>query len=187
MNQYIKPGRISAAPVKVPSSLTANLASDASKIEVSGSGKKIILELKPSVKVEINDGTIKIHALEEIAGSKALAGTYRSILSNAMTGLTEGWQKKLLFEGVGYKVMPGKRSNSIALHVGYSKPIEFEIPAELKFEIQDNNRTLLLISHDKQILGQISAEIRRQRPPNAYSGKGIRYSYEIVKKKEVGK
>lgn len=187
MTSYVKAGRISAAAVQIPNTVKVNLASDLSRLEVTASGNTIELLLRPSVKIEIVEDSLLVHALEDFPESKALAGTYRSIINNAVIGLTDGWQKKLLFEGVGYKVMQGKTPNSVALHVGYSNPIEYDIPNTIKFEIQDNNRTLVLTSHNKQNVGQTAADIRSKRVPNAYSGKGIRYSNEIIKKKEVGK
>lgn len=184
---YEKPGRISSAPVIIESGVQVTWSDDSRVLTVKGGNNSFEIEIVDSVTVELKDSEILFHANQGFDGSKSLAGTYRSIADNAVKGIKNPWERKLIFEGVGYKVMPGSGKNSVALNVGYSNPVQYSIDPKVNFEITDNNRTLVLKCFDKQVLGQVAAEIRSKRPPNRYSGKGIRYFNEVVDQKEVSK
>lgn len=185
---YIAPGRKSKDPVSIAQEIKVDWVEKEGKLTLSKGQDAISIDIKTdTVAIDINEGQIAVHGLKANPHSKALSGTYRSIIQNAATGLITPWQVDLIFEGVGYKVMPGNGANSLALHVGYSSPRNFTLPANIKFEIVDNNRRLILKCIDKQEVSQVAAKIRENRTPNAYSGKGIRYGDEVVHKKEVGK
>jgi large subunit ribosomal protein L6 len=183
---YIKPGRIAANPVVLSSGIQASWEQSSRVLSLKKDGKEFSITLDESIDVEISDSSILFHAKIGYDNAKALSGTYRSITNNIAAGLAKDWEKKLLFEGVGYRVMPGSSKTSVLLHVGYSYPREFDLK-DINFEIADNNRTLILRHYDKQVLGEAAAKIRSQRPPNSYSGKGIRYFGEQIILKEVGK
>ena len=185
---YIAPGRKSKDPVCVSNEIKVDWNKDDGKLTFSKGKDAITMDIKlDAVELDIKENQLTVNGLKSNPNSKALAGTYRSIIQNAATGLENPWQVDLIFEGVGYKVMPGNGPRAVALHVGYSSPRNFILPENISFEIVDNNRRLNLKGIDKQELMQVAAKIRKNRTPNAYSGKGIRYSDEVIHKKEVGK
>ena len=183
---YIDGGRIASNPVEFTNSIAVKWTESTREFELSANGNKLSYQIPNAVDIKIEDNVITLHAKADAPNSKALAGTFRSLISNAVKGLTTPWERKLLIEGVGYKVTPGKGPDKVSLHLGYSNPIEFTIDSSVKFEIVDP-RNLLLKSYDKQLVGQVAAEIRSKRPPNSYNGKGVRYDGEVIILKEVGK
>lgn len=188
---YILPGRKSKNPVSVSKEINIQWNPENGKkceLILSKDRDTISITINTDVvELLINEQQIKVQGLKSNPKSKSLSGTYRALIQNAADGLITPWQVDLIFEGVGYKVMPGNGANSLALHVGYSFPRNFTLPENINYEIVDNNRRLILKGINKQELMQIAAKIRKNRPPNAYSGKGIRYGDEVVHKKEVGK
>ena len=174
--------RIANNPVEVPSGVEIMLNGPNLKVK----GSKGTLELVINGQVEINqdDNYITFRASNGSKKSGALAGTYRSLVNNMVLGVSEGFSKSLLLQGVGYRAhAQGKKLN---LTLGFSHPIDYDIPDGI--EVETPSQTEVLVKGiDKQLVGQVSAEIRAFRPPEPYKGKGVRYANEYVKRKEAKK
>ena len=174
--------RIANNPVEVPSGVEVMLNGPNLKVK----GSKGTLELVINGQVEINqdDNYITFRASNGSKKSGALAGTYRSLVNNMVLGVSEGFSKSLLLQGVGYRAQAqGKKLN---LTLGFSHPIDYDIPDGI--EVETPSQTEVLVKGiDKQLVGQVSAEIRAFRPPEPYKGKGVRYANEYVKREEAKK
>ena len=174
--------RIANNPVEVPADVEVSLNGPNLKVK----GSKGTLELVINGQVEINqdDRRITFRAANGTKKSGALAGTYRSLVNNMVLGVSKGFSKSLLLQGVGYRAQAqGKKLN---LTLGFSHPIDYEIPDGI--EVETPSQTEVLVKGiDKQLVGQVSAEIRAFRPPEPYKGKGVRYANEYVKRKEAKK
>lgn len=132
-----------------------------------------------------NDGkTVTFKAANDSKQAVALAGTSRALVNNFVTGVSQGFEKKLQLVGVGYRAQ--KKDNVIHLTLGYSHPVEYTLPEGMDAEIPDNT-TIILKGIDKQRVGQVAAEIRAKRPPEPYKGKGVRYADEHIIRKETKK
>jgi large subunit ribosomal protein L6 len=174
--------RVANAPISVPSGVDINL--DGQNVKVKGSKGQMEYAVHPSVSVERDGDVLKVAALPGLSNAVALAGTMRSLLSNMVTGVTTGFEKRLELVGVGYRAqMQGKTLN---LALGFSHPVHFEPPEGVSIETP--SQTQVVVSGiDKQKVGQAAANIRAYRPPEPYKGKGIKYSDEIIVRKEAKK
>ena len=131
-----------------------------------------------------DDGTIEVARPDDERESKALHGLSRTLVANMVTGVTDGYQKKLEIVGVGYRVLP-KGPSQVELQLGYSHPVIFDAPEGVTFAVESNTR-LTVVGIDKQQVGEVAANIRKLRKPEPYKGKGIRYAGEQIRRK-VGK
>lgn len=171
--------KVASKPIELSSDVKFNINNNTILIE----GPKGKLEfVKPDdVSVEQSDNILKVSTKSECT---AMSGTTRSLLSNMVTGVSKGWEKKLLLVGVGYRAKADKLK--LELIVGYSHPVNFEIPEGIAIETP--SQTEIVISGvDKQKVGQAAADIRSVRPPEPYKGKGIKYADEQIVKKEAKK
>ncbi len=169
--------RIGKKPIQIPEKVEVKI--DKSSIIVKGPKGELSLEIHPEIKAELKDNQIVLTPTKIHKGTKALWGTYRSHIANMVQGVVEGYEKKLEIHGVGYKAnLEGK---DLILNLGYSHPIKITSPQGIEFKVEKN---LITISGtDKQLVGQISAEIREKRKPEPYKGKGVRYQGEAVRRK----
>ncbi|WP_286240358.1 50S ribosomal protein L6 [Neptuniibacter halophilus] len=174
--------RIAKNPVVVPAGVDVKL--DGQSISVKGSNGQLSLDVHPSVEVAQEEGTLKFSARENSKLSKALSGTTRSLVNNMVVGVTEGFKKTLLLQGVGYRA--AAKGTTLNLNLGFSHPIDYELPEGISVATP-NVTTIELSGADKQVLGQVAAEIRAFRPPEPYKGKGVRYADEYVRRKEAKK
>lgn len=149
-------------------------------IEVTGPKGKLQLEMKDDIKMEINDNEIIFSRDSNQKNVRALHGLYRALLQNMITGVTEGFSKKLDLVGIGYKAE--LKGNNIVFALGYSHPIVFTAPSDIKIELPAPNN-VVVSGIDKQLVGLVAAKIRELRPPEPYKGKGIKYSDEKVRRK----
>ncbi|HHB79505.1 MAG TPA: 50S ribosomal protein L6, partial [Saprospiraceae bacterium] len=141
-------------------------------------------EVNPEITVSIEDGTLKVTRPTNQGRHRAMHGLYRSLINNMVVGVTEGYVKELELVGVGYRA--SNKGNLLEIQVGYSHPIMFYIPDELKLEtIVEKGKppTIRLEGIDKQLIGQVAAKIRSFRKPEPYKGKGIKYKGEILRRK----
>tara|TARA_B100001113_G_scaffold3123_1_gene2623 strand:- start:63 stop:611 length:549 start_codon:yes stop_codon:yes gene_type:complete len=174
--------RVAKSPISILQGAEVSLLD--SKIEVSGPKGKDEFSFPETVSIEQSDSELLVKYDEESTSSTALAGTTRSIVNNMIIGVTEGFQKKLELVGVGYRAkVSGK---SIDLTLGFSHPVKYDLPDAVSAETPSNTE-IVLSSHNKQILGQVAAEIRAFRPPEPYKGKGVKYADERIKRKEAKK
>ena len=174
--------RIANAPVTLPSGVQATL-SDTS-IALKGSKGSLNLVLHHLVEVKRNDEILKVSAKDSSREAGAMAGTFRSLIFNMVVGVNEGFQKKLELQGVGYRAKASGKS--VNLTVGYSHPIDYKLPEGVTAETPSQTE-IVINGVDKQLVGQVAAELREFRPPEPYKGKGIRYSDERVYRKEAKK
>ena len=177
--------RIGKKPVQLPEKVQFALKGD--RVSVKGPKGKLERKLHPAVKISVNDGRVVVDADQNDKKKVALQGLFRSLIDNMVTGVTKGYERKLLLSGIGYRAEV--KDSSLILNVGYSKPVEFKLPDGIKAN-EKKNTEILLSGIDNELLGQVAANIRKLRPPEPYKGKGIMYAEErIVRKtgKKAGK
>ncbi len=151
------------------------------RVKVKGPKGELIRSFHPDMDVVLEDGILRVQRPTDHRTHKALHGLTRSLLANMVTGVSEGYAKTLEIVGTGYRAeLQGEK---LILHLGYSHPIEFEAPADISFEVPRGGRSVIVQGIDKEVVGEIAARIRRQRPPEPYKGKGVRYQDEYVRRK----
>jgi large subunit ribosomal protein L6 len=175
--------RIGKKPVLIPSGITVTVGSD-NTVTVKGPKGELKQSIDRDIKVEVKDGKIDISRPTDQIRHRALHGLYRSLLSNMVKGVSEGYKRQLELIGVGFKA--SNQGNLLDLALGFSHNIIFEIPKELKLataQEKGENPKIMLEGSDKQLIGQVAAKIRGLRKPEPYKGKGVRYTGEVVRKK----
>ena len=172
--------RVAKNPITVPSGVDINISG--SVMNVKGPKGNLELNIHPSISFDVNDGEYVVKT--ESDKDLAMAGTFRALVNNMVVGVSTGFQKKLQLVGVGYRAqLQGKKLN---LALGFSHPIDYSAPEGISIETP--SQTEIIISGcDKQMVGQVAAEIRSYRPPEPYKGKGVRYADERVVRKEAKK
>jgi large subunit ribosomal protein L6 len=173
--------RIGRKPIPVPDAVTVDVAPG--RVAVKGPKGELTQALAPEMKVEQEDGTVVVRRPTDRGEHRALHGLTRSLIANMVEGVTEGFEKRLEIQGVGYRAQLKGRSLELAL--GYSHPVSIEAPEGIDFEVPQPTE-IVVRGIDKQLVGQVAADIRKRRPPEPYKGKGIRYQGEHVARK-VGK
>ncbi len=173
--------RIGKAPVEVPNNV--EIDTSGREIRVKGPKGELTVPVGRGVEVKEVDGSIVLTRVSDSPEHKAMHGLTRSLLQNAVTGVTDGFTRTLNIAGVGYRA--ALQGRDINLQVGYSHPVAVAPREGIEFEVP-NATTIIVRGNDKQQVGQMAAEIRKVRPPEPYKGKGIRYSDEQVRRK-VGK
>jgi large subunit ribosomal protein L6 len=170
--------RIGKRPVEVPKGVEIRLEGRA--VHVKGPKGTLSFDRHPEVGVELADGQVTVSRPSEQPRHRALHGLTRTLIANMVAGVTEGFQKKLEIQGVGYRAE--KKGNGITLHVGYSHPVSYPAPTGISLDVPTPTE-IVVGGADKALVGQVAAEIRGVRPPEPYKGKGIRYSGEQVRRK----
>ena len=174
--------RIAKEPVALPSDVKAELKKG--QLLVSGPKGSLELSVPETISLELTEDLIKVRRNEENQKNKALSGTIRALVQNLVTGVHSGFEYKLEIVGVGYRAqVQGKKLN---LSLGFSHPVEFSIPDGVSIETPSQTE-IVIKGLDKQVLGQVAADIRSFRPPEPYKGKGVRYAGEQIVKKEAKK
>ena len=174
--------RIAKNPVAIPSGVQVALAG--AKLSVKGPKGNLEYEVNPLVQVKQEGNLLKFQRTNDSALARAVSGTTRALVNNMVQGVAKGFEKKLTIIGVGYRAaVQGKKLN---LTLGYSHPIVYDIPNGITIEAPDQTN-LVIKGADKQLVGQVAAEIRGYRAPEPYKGKGVRYVNEVVVKKEAKK
>ncbi|MGB5325174.1 MAG: 50S ribosomal protein L6 [Pseudomonadales bacterium] len=174
--------RIAKYPVTLPSGVELKL--EGGQISVKGSKGKLQMPANDNVEVRIEDGVVSFAAKHSSKHSKAMSGTMRALVNNMVVGVSQGFERKLLLNGVGYRVKAtGKTVN---LTLGFSHPVDYQLPDGVTAETPTQTE-IVLNGIDKQQVGQVAAEIRSFRPPEPYKGKGVRYADEHVRRKEAKK
>lgn len=174
--------RIAKNPVNIPSGVEASFIDD--KLVVKGPLGSLTQFVLPSVKVEKEGNALVSRAIESQPNSSAMSGTMRALMSNMVTGVTKGFEKKLTLVGVGYKAQA--QGAKLNLSLGFSHPVVHDMPSGIKVETPTPTE-ILIKGIDRQLVGQVAAEIRAYRSPEPYKGKGVRYSDEVVVIKETKK
>ena len=173
--------RIGRAPIEVPDRVEVNISGGT--VKVKGPRGELTVPIGRGVEVQQEDASIIVERASDAPQHKAMHGLTRSLIQNAVTGVTDGFTKTLQIQGVGYR--GALQGRDINLQVGYSHPVTISPREGIEFEMP-NPATIVVRGIDKQRVGQMAAEIRKVRPPEPYKGKGIRYSDEEIRRK-VGK
>lgn len=172
--------RVANNPIALPGGVEVKL--DGSNVTVKGGKGSLGLSLAEGIEIKQEDNELQLsYANDKL---KALAGTTRALVHNMVVGVSDGWEKKLVLNGVGYRAKAS--GNSVNLTVGLSHPVDYQLPEGVSAE-SPSQTEILVKGIDKQAVGQAAAEIRAYRPPEPYKGKGIRYADEYVRRKEAKK
>lgn len=172
--------RIGKYPVDFDSKVNVSVT-DKNEVVVKGGKSTLTVSMLPNVKARIEGNQIFVERVDNTAKSRSLHGLYRSLVQNAVTGVTTGFTKSLILQGVGYRAsVSGK---NLELSLGYSHPIKFDIPEGIEMKVEKQT-TLHISGASKEQVGQVAAKIRGFRPPEPYLGKGVRYSDEVIRRKE---
>jgi large subunit ribosomal protein L6 len=174
--------RIGKAPITIAKGVEVSLNDGV--VKVKGPKGELSQEIDSSVAISIADGTITLSRDSDHKDVRSKHGLYRSLINNMVTGVSTGWTRNLEMIGVGYRCKA--TGQQLELTLGYSHPIIFELPKEIKVTAKaekGENPSISLECHDKQLLGQVAAKIRSLRAPEPYKGKGVRYVGEYVRKK----
>jgi large subunit ribosomal protein L6 len=173
--------RIGKLPVAVPAGIDVKLTGNL--LTVIGPKGQLSKEFHKDMKIEVSDGEIKVTRPSDNKNHRALHGLTRTLISNMVKGVTEGFTKNLELQGVGYRA--AKQGNKLVLTVGYSHPVEIQEPDGITFEVPAPNK-ISVKGIDKELVGTIAANVRFVREPEPYKGKGIKYEDEVIRRK-VGK
>ena len=175
--------RIGKAPIAMPGNVTLDVSAG-NLVTVKGPKGELKQQVNPDLSIKMEDGEVVIARPTEQKRHKAMHGLYRSLIANMIEGVSEGFVKELELVGVGYRA--DNTGQLLTLMLGYSHPIMFAVPDEVKLETiseKSKNPIVRLESHDKQLIGQIAAKIRAFRAPEPYKGKGIRFKGEEIRRK----
>lgn len=171
--------RVAKSPVILPASVDARM--DGSTLVVKGAKAELTQEIHSLVKLTIDNNTLQFSPVDQSAAANALSGTMRSLANNMVIGVSAGFSKKLILKGVGYRAKA--QGNKLNLQVGYSHPVDMEMPQGVSVETPSNTE-IVLSGADKQLVAQVAANVRSVRSPEPYKGKGIRYENEQIIMKE---
>lgn len=171
--------RVGKAPISLPQGVQVNVGDNA--VTVKGPKGELTQDFHPEMEIRLEDGVLSVERPSDSREHRSLHGLTRALLNNMVVGVSNGFQKTLRIEGVGYRAE--MKGNTLVLNVGYSHPVEFEPEGHLEFTVEDRGKTIKVAGIDKQLVGEYAARIRKTRPPEPYKGKGIRYDDEIIRRK----
>lgn len=171
--------RVGRLPIEVPAGVEVKI--DGSYVHVKGPKGELEWTFSPDITIKQEDGVIVIDRPSDEPTHRALHGTTRALINNMVTGVSTGFERILEIEGVGYRAeLDGK---NLVVNVGFSHPVVVEPPEGISFDVDMKVRQIKIAGYDKQVVGQVAANIRKLRPPEPYKGKGIRYQGEYVRRK----
>jgi large subunit ribosomal protein L6 len=173
--------RIGRKPIEIPDGVDVELAPG--RVTVKGPKGELAQQLSPEMKVERENGTLTVERPTDRGEHRALHGLTRSLIANMVVGVTDGYERRLEIQGVGYRAQ--LKGKNLELALGFSHPVSVEAPEGIEFEVPQQTE-IIVRGIDKQLVGQVAADIRKRRPPEPYKGKGVRYVGEQVRRK-VGK
>ena len=172
--------RIGRAPITVPAGVEFKVDEN-NHVTVKGAKGTLERTLVPQIKVELNDGVITVSRPDDSKENRSLHGLTRTLVANMVEGVTNGYSKTLVIDGVGFK--GAKEGKNLVLNIGFSHQVIVEEIDGITVDVPNPN-TIVISGIDKQKVGQFAADVRAKRPPEPYKGKGIRYSDEVVRRKE---
>ncbi len=171
--------RIGRLPVEIPGGVQVDVKGV--NVRVKGPKGELQRAFSPAIEIKMDGSILNITRKSDDAAERALHGTTRAVLANMIHGVSKGFEVILEVEGVGYRAeMDGKK---LSLFVGYSHPVKMDAPAGVSFEVDTKTRQIKVMGFDKELVGQIAANVRSVRPPEPYHGKGIRYQGERIRRK----
>src|SRR5438067_3756239 len=171
--------RIGRTPIPVPANVEIDV--DGEVVRVKGPKGELSRPIPPGIELTRNNGELQVTRASEARQLKALHGLTRTLVANMVTGVTDGFTKRLEIQGVGYRAQVSP-NGGVVVQVGYSHPVEFIAPPGIQLTVEAGNR-IAVSGIDKEYVGEIAARIRRVKPPEPYKGKGIRYAGEVVRRK----
>ena len=171
--------RVGSSAITIPADVT--LSNDGGVVVVKGKNGELTAPLHSDVELSVAENVATLKPVRDTRQAKALWGTMRSNLNNMVVGVSEGFTRKLEINGVGYRA--AVQGNKLVLTLGFSHPVEMEVPAGLKVAVE-NNTSIIITGADKQLLGQFASEVRGKRPPEPFKGKGVKYADEYIVRKE---
>lgn len=171
--------RIGNNPIQIPEGVEVNVQGN--HISVKGPKGTLERDINENLTVSVQDGKLTVKRPNDETEMKSLHGLTRTLINNMIIGVKEEFSKELQINGVGYRVQ--KQGNDLNLTLGFSHPVMYKAPAGINFDVPNPN-TIIVKGIDKELVGQTAAEIRTKRPPEVYGGKGIKYSYEVIRRKE---
>lgn len=171
--------RIGKMPIPIPGGVSIDIAGN--RVTVKGPKGSLTQTFPSDMAVKIEDGTLLVQRPSDSREHRALHGLTRALLNNMVVGVSQGFSKTLQIEGVGYRAE--MQGDALILNVGYSHPIRFDPPQDIKYAVENRNKTIIVSGIDKELIGELAARIRKTRPPEPYKGKGIRYDNEIIRRK----
>lgn len=174
--------RIANSPVTLPSGV--ELSQTGSRLSVKGSKGELSIDLHELVEVTRDGDVVNVAARRNSRKAVALAGTTRSLINNMVTGVSQGFERRLQLQGVGYRAKA--QGQNLTLTVGYSQPVDYPIPEGVTADTPSNTE-IVLTSANKELVGEVASRVRKVRPPEPYKGKGIRYADELIYRKEAKK
>jgi len=171
--------RIGKSPIKLPSGV--NVTINGSDVKVKGPKGELSRTLRPEISIKQEDGKLVVGRTSDDRFVRSLHGMSRTLVANMVKGVTEGFSRNLEIIGVGYRAaIEGKK---LIMQLGYSHPVEIPFPSGVDITVDKKATTITISGYDKQVLGDLAADIRSRRPPEVYKGKGIRYQGEVVRRK----
>ena len=171
--------RIGKRPIAIPAGVECNV--DGQTVTIKGPKGTLTQTVDKIIAIELNDGVMTLTRPDDSNKSKALHGLYNSLITNMVKGVTEGYSKKLEINGVGYRAQ--KQGSELVMNLGYSHQVIMKEPEGITVEVPNAN-TIIISGADKQKVGQFAAVVREKRLPEPYKGKGIKYDYEHIRRKE---
>ena len=171
--------RVGSSAITIPADVT--ISHDGGMMVVKGKNGELSTPLHGDIELSLADNVVTLKLARDTRQARALWGTMRANLNNMVVGVSAGFTRKLEINGVGYRA--AMQGNKLVLSLGYSHPVEMDVPAGLKVNIE-NNTSVTITGADKQLLGQFAAEVRAKRPPEPYKGKGVKYADEYIVRKE---
>jgi len=171
--------RVGSSAITIPADVT--ISHFGGMMVVKGKNGELSTPLHGDIELSLADNVVTLKLARDTRQARALWGTMRANLSNMVVGVSAGFTRKLEINGVGYRA--AMQGNKLVLSLGYSHPVEMDVPAGLKVNIE-NNTSVTITGADKQLLGQFAAEVRAKRPPEPYKGKGVKYADEYIVRKE---
>ncbi len=171
--------RIGKAPVQLPKGVKVEM--EGSVVSVTGPKGTLSRTFHSDMTIELDNGVLAVRRPSDERLHRSLHGLTRALLNNMVVGVSQGFTKSLEIEGVGYRAeMDGK---TLVLNMGYSHPVRMEPAGGIQFAVENRNRTIIVSGIDKELVGEVAAQIRKVRKPEPYKGKGIRYSSEVIRRK----
>jgi large subunit ribosomal protein L6 len=170
--------RVGQVPIAVPSGVDVQIKGR--RVTVKGPKGELSRDLDPAMKLSLSDGVLTVERPSDLARHRAAHGLTRTLVNNMVVGVNEGFAKILELQGVGYRAQ--MQGSNLVLAVGYSKPVEVAPPPGIEFDVEGTTRVTVR-GINKEVVGQVAADVRKVRPPEPYKGKGIRYLGEYVRRK----
>lgn len=172
--------RIGRMPIPIPNGVQVDVRGN--HVTVTGPKGTLSRDFHPDMEIVVEDALLRVRRPTDQRHHKALHGLTRALLNNMVIGVSQGFQKQLEVQGVGYRV-DLQADGSLLLQLGFSHPVRIAPPEGIKFEVDSRTKVITVLGIDKQVVGQTAAEIRAWRPPEPYKGKGVRYVGEYVRRK----